>query len=946
VEDSTVQKMSLIQLDNLSLVNVQQLKSSFSQNSFITHKIYSIKACMSETALQEKLHNRLVTTNGAPLSRSTTDGQGCIYWEEKIKFEYRSKTPCQSYSKIITFPRMAQSIVVRYSVETVNDKVSDLDRSSGCQEINDTSKHDKNEINSRNLALNQLDIFFKGETSIRKGNHRDMKFDTQVKSCLHTKKIDGVLANSQIEIEIIDKEEQGNTPYTRTIPTDHDGCFSHNFESKYRQYQYSHWIEKQLKITVRSGPLDGEVIQTRFFINPWESNRSIFGKDARFERPRTNPYPNNNRLHIDGVMYVQVGNDIENFSVNNFLGLTISKSYQVVLRPRVDRGHLFSKNSSRYVPVADGKFKLKFMLLAPDKDDIEITNNNFEHFTYITGAETIVNVKDGTINSLVNLPIRLTDLPRLATRTVSVFKLEALPANINARPDLIETIVTGFFKAKITWIKTNVFQSDILQMKADVLKEKYDSQMHSKLITKIQDQINNKSFDMRVLTKIDGLNLIIGNEDKLYSEEVKNLAKNEETVDHIRNHEYKKKIEKFFSNISNITRDKVYADPILFENDSPKSIYLRHLTKDDQNIEYLDSKKSGDNAFIEMTNKEIKDLYKDAPSVGRPRFISLKEKPKEFSVGTKEILHKICRKLFPEEDYKWGAIEKFFNDQVDWDYKRCFERPHLYFETSRAMHSLNIQKATPLFSNGMKLSINSRFDVGSGYNESEYVSRRVGVDTGFKLPLGELFGIGIKLYEVSHTVSTGTSEVENRGDGVSSQKDIIVEKFNIKVEGLFEKCVYLKGKTYLSAQYYEDIYDHDYAYFTVDKKDYEIKVNKNFYICQGPELESYTEAWYYIQATVPSATLLRDSFGPTEIKFIKVVRSQSNFNQFKTLFEDKTRMYRLEKEVGQYTPDLKLYQNWGHLIDNDKAPSVDNELILTKQLTESIEGSFPGTIQQ
>lgn len=204
-------------------------------------------------------------------------------------------------------------------------------------------------------------------------------------------------------------------------------------------------MTKGLTISIPFRTFQGETTSRIFYVNPWEQERNLFGMDSKNKTPEENPKKVYNKFHIDGVMYIQIGNDIENFKVNNYLRLTISKSYQIVLNPKINRGHLFNNKTRRYAKVRNSKFRLSFIVLAPNKADIELTHKNFHKFKYITNAESVIDVKDRTINSLINLPIKLTDLPKLATRTVSVFKLKPL-----SDTGLRETLITGFFKAKIT----------------------------------------------------------------------------------------------------------------------------------------------------------------------------------------------------------------------------------------------------------------------------------------------------------------------------------------------------------------------------------------------------------------------------------------------------------------------------------------------------------------
>ena len=121
---------------------------------------------------------------------------------------------------------------------------------------------------------------------------------------------------------------------------------------------------------------------------------------------------------------------------------------------------------------------------------------------------------------------------------------------------------------------------------------------------------------------------------------------------------------------------------------------------------------------------------------------------------------------------------------------------------------------------------------------------------------------------------------------------------------------------------------------------YDKQSNKVYYVCDKKDNHTFTETWHYIQDYVPSLSLLRDPFGPTEIKLIKVFRGNSTLNQLKKVFEDETKTYLFTKENNTVTPDIKLYENWGHLLKEPAPPAVANKLLIN-----NFEGSFPGTVQ-
>ena len=902
VEDISEEENQVVQVESIAIESKQEIKSSLAQNAYIEKKNYTIKACLVESAMGQKMSFQKVEVLNTKTKKPETDGSGCVFWNHSLDFDYTGQNRCQVFEKKIKIGRSNHVANIRYSVDMVTDELSDLSKGDGCTYQKKSDKL-KAFSNGEKIFMDDIKLFFAGDASLNKSDIKVRSFDTKLSTCLRDKINNLPLSNTAIDIKIEDYENQNKEIVVKNIYTNDQGCFNRNFISDYRQYEYSHWMRKGLFITIKEGPFSGEVSARDFYLNPWEPNRAIFGMDSRDGKPKENPIKKNNKIHIDGVMYVQVGNDIKNFKVNNYLGLTVSKSYQVVLHPRIDKGHLFTSGAARYHKVRDGKFRLKFMLLAPKKAHIEMDERNFSDFKYITGAEKVVEVKDGTINALVNLPIKLTDLPRLATRTLSVFKLEPIK-EIGLR----DTVVTGFFKAKITWIKTNVIQSKILQTSEKELASKYDKSTHDAVMAKLEKGANLDAY----------LNNV---------EDLADLGASKEDVEDMQRHQYKQYIEHLFANITSHTSDKVYGDPEIF-TESPKQMFIRHLKKDNPKIKLLTSKDSQlkeEKVFTHIDEKVIESFY---------------DKGIKSNKTTKAFLERLCRKIFPEREYS-NRFSKWLDSTRDVDYNRCVGKPERFFEMTKSLHSTKIDKTIPLYSNGFNMTIGSRFITNYSEAQTEYLSKRVGADIGFKIPLGEFFGAGVKLFDVSYTWSDSESTQTSLGDDVSTQKQVIVEKFNIMLDGQFEKCVFLKGKKYLPADYMKTAslgmgMGMAMAY---GMEEYMERLPHDFYFCTRPKAKKLQEAWYYIQSYVPSATLLRDSYGPTEIKLIKVIRGQKNFKEFETVFRDKTKTYLIEENYAEDTPDIKLYQNWGHLINIEEAPDITNSLLI-----ENIEGSFPGTI--
>lgn len=905
-------------VENIRIENKQAVRETNALSSVITKKYYSIKACLAENALGQKLDRRQVNVKGTPLRNNMTDTSGCIFWDHTFEFDYTGVGRCKVLTQVIEIPGAQLATTLNYAIDTVTDEVTDLSRGKGCTVLEEENITADLKDDGGELILDRVKLHYVGNQTLKRSDLKYLHYRTSLESCLRARVTNLPLANTAIKININDRQNL-HEPIVLNALTNEDGCFRSQYVSPYEQFKWSHWLKKDFYVEVASGPLKKKGVGTLLYINPYETNRLLFSFDANWDKvPEENPLQEYKRIHIDGVMYIQIGNDQNQFKVNDYLGLTVSKSYQVVLHPRLDMGHRFTEGHPRYIKMHDGRFRLKFMLLAPNKADIDINENNFMDFTYITGAEKIVTLKDGVINSRINIPIRLSDLPRLATRAVTVFKLEPIE-DVGLR----ETLVTGFFKAKIAWIKTNVFQSD-LRTSQEELEQNFLSHLDQKARKEFESLKGQNNPDYR-----DIVNPQTG--------QVITFGKDAETD--LKKLEYKQYMEGLFSQITDFTENTIYGNPKIFEEDTPKSIFVRHLNHAYPGIKIARTNFDGPsqhvNTDISFPSGLVNSLYNKQK----------KGKLKADDKIQKALLVKLCRDSFPKPESEEGLLTRLFGSPENPDYNRCVRNPLQFFETKFVMHAQKVDRSSTKNSNGLRIHVGSRFSTMSSNVESESLSKRVGADGAIKLPLGEFFGLGIRLFDVSYTWNESENYSEANSDDIGFSKEIIGESFTIEVEGTFEKCMLIRGKEYIPS---ESLRMMGMAaglggapiLLPRQMNQYNEKLKNNYYVCDRPQKVTLDEKWYYIQDYVPSATLLRDAYGPTEIKLIKVFRGESTLGELKKIFEDETKVYLATRTSNSETPDVKLYQNWGHLLKDPAPPAVANKLLIN-----NFEGSFPGTIQ-
>jgi hypothetical protein len=944
-EKQGLSSKNVIIIDSFKMKSPTAVTENDIKNSLIIEKIYPFILCISDAAVGQKIERRPVVLQGISLDTDMTNTSGCLEWRQTINFSYKSADRCHVIKTQIILKDSNITKDFSYAIDTVADTVVDLARSKGCtaqQELTkkkrvekeikrqkekanavtkDQDSKDSQSDNDTELAydqtidpLNQVLTLqeIKGVWVGQRGTNgaptvrsdvEKLEYGADMQSCVKTQIDDVALTNTNIEISI-----SGEKKIYKTNTTE-QGCFRVLVFLEYKQYSYSRWLEKKLTIKVLSGKLKGEKISRNFFVNPWEHNGRTFLIDAQARAStKTNitksPNPQNNRISIDGIMYILIGNDLENFKVNDYLNLTTSKTYQVVLNPRIDRGYRFSKEANaQYEKMHDGKFKLKFMIFAPNEGDIQITESNYNKFTYITGAETVVEVKDGIINTLIKLPVRLTDMPRVAMRTVSVFKLEPIN-DIGLR----NTVVTGFFKAKIPWIKTNVLQSKTLQDNSVGNSSAYDPEKHGKNLERLAENIKEKTAGEI-------------NDGVVDRENFKSLDSDDDFMNDINKKGYKDFIQKHFENIKHYEKNTIYGISKKLKRADPSQLFVESLNKKFAKVVQQKVLSNNPKQLVSLQEGAINSLYdynykEESELIKQPTYAA--------------ITQALCIKTFSKKSE---------------DREKCIEKPSTFFGIYRTMHAKKIRHTAPQHSFPLNLSIGSFLSTSTYSSDYSWTSKRIGADLGLKLPMGDVFSAGVRVYEYSKGVAKNKGTNISSNDNVSQNLQITVEKFTLGIDGQFKKCVTLTGKEYISEKVKKEM---DMVRRLSGKKKMKkrsssmlSKIDVAYYFCDNEINTSVNESWYYMQAYTPSFTMLMDSFGPTEIKFIQVIRGEDNYAQMRKVFEEKTKNYVIEKRSNTSDPDEKLLKDWGHLIHPDESPSTATQLLI-----QGFNKAYTGTISR
>lgn len=908
VKDKEASATNALQISSFRKMSSQQLVSAESGLNQEAQDIrFTLMACLKDPTGVRSLKAKQVSISGIKEALST-DASGCVTWSEVRRLDYAKTITCKEFSRTLTLPEEKSSVNIKYSLDPSDLSFNNMIHagSKGCQ-TTDNSALTKNDLDSK-LILDEVKMTIKARaTKEKRSDTKYQEYQFEFGSCIYAKRTNKALRNRALDLRFFNPEI--NEEQFVEVTTDHKGCFKYRLKSKYEQHNYSHWMNSQMSAVVKEGPLKGEGIETTLLLNPWD--RDLV--DSRFGKSEENPVKEMSKFQIDGVMYILIGNNVNNFTVNKHLNLTIAKTYQIVLNPRIDRGHRF--NTPRFERLEQGRFKLKFMLLAPNHAEMEIDESNFDDFTFITGAEKEVEVINGTINTLIDLPIKVADLPRMALRTVSIFKLEPIDEEIGLK----SRVVTGFFKAKIPWIKTNVMSNEALNTnEKDSKMSRYTPETHKSTTTKVNSSILEGKIDAGDFFDVEGM---------------VDVEKSEEDT---RKTQFKNYVEYLFENLNYFKDQRAYASRF---KPSSLEIYSTQMQKENKNFTHIDIKEA--QKLLGTTNLENRVIHiaKQLKASGKLNLLSNGKTVEQVNSFKRQL----CKAALGKKNITEAGA--FYGTRDTKDFINCIKNPLDYMGIEVKRHVDTVKDVNPKYSNGFNFSVGSRFSIYKGSSETEYTSIRSGIDAAVKIPFGEFFGLGVRLFDVSKGINYNQYENQSFGDDVSESKSIGVEKFVVDVTAKYNHCLLLKSKEYKNVTTRTRGYNYGSSYSGNKAKTFD---GKDIYFCSRPFQDTIEESWYYLQSFTSGTSYFRDSFGPTEIKLIKVIRGYRNYLKFRDVLRDEGKELLYVDSTGFETPDNKIYKNWKHLVNNEESKTEDeNELKseFVDLVIDNVEGSFPGTIE-
>ncbi len=424
-------QMSQIHLNTLSLEGSQNEFNDMLSPLVATDKNFTIKACVVDSALLLSLPGKTFNVDGQEI---VSDGSGCLRFNKKISLSYKGAQRFYKYHSTITEPSSGEEIAFSYAINPWDGTFVNLA---------DHPNFDENQISAlksdqaEGFSIERLSVTFGGFLGKADGGARYATVLSKVNANTMIP-ISGKSLAGQLFIASVYDEESGET-FEKEIRSETNGQVFIHIPSKYEQHSPNRWIKKELVLRAIGGPFDGQEKRSCYYINPWQPT-GLFGWECRRGQPPESPDMSQSRLYLDTMKFNYMGNDPDGFRINKYLELSMVKSYLIEVMPSIQLAHDFNGDVANR-RIMSGRFKMSLMVLWPRNGQLALTPENKDNFEFLTGITKEVEVMNGLIRTQVDLNFNFYDLPKAATRTMAVVKLESLDDPDN----LLPAVVSGPF---------------------------------------------------------------------------------------------------------------------------------------------------------------------------------------------------------------------------------------------------------------------------------------------------------------------------------------------------------------------------------------------------------------------------------------------------------------------------------------------------------------------
>lgn len=420
------QELSLLQVSRLEIDSSIPVNSNQENLHQVSHRKVVVKACFVDAVTTSKLSGANFVIDADTV---ISDIEGCLFWSHLVAIPTNGSLNFPVFSKIVSLPNSQLSTEVKYQINPYDSKLINLKHSDGSQIA--ATKDD----GASSYSIEKLNGSFAGFVSENGSSLRNQKFITNLDFCISSRSslVDTKnLAGKKVNILI--KNSNKVDIHSKSYIVDTQACLQISYNDSADMLGANSWKNRKLVVLIGN-----DSIERDYAINPIERKGEFFWDLRRGAAPSiaTQEKP---RLVVDKMRYTFIGNEDDGFNVNEFLEMSLVKSYQLEIEPKISYGHEFQGDTGPRT-IYNGDFNLEFVLLAPKNGDMEITAQNLSAFEVLSKYKVKTHLKDGKISTNLKLPLLFTDLPKAVTRTLAIIRLSSIE-----NPEL-SSVVTGPFHA-------------------------------------------------------------------------------------------------------------------------------------------------------------------------------------------------------------------------------------------------------------------------------------------------------------------------------------------------------------------------------------------------------------------------------------------------------------------------------------------------------------------
>ena len=421
---------------------------------------YTLEMCM-DLSVNRSLEDVMfiVTNSSGKRSVKKSNSKGCIRWQEQIDLDYRTKRQKEQFTmRIESKFNENNPLIIQYTIEPFA-KDNFVDRTGYGFIQNRNSGEEEFAASSGLIEMDPIKAIPKNFGDIDPRNDNDI-VDKVVdfKTCLIKKHSEGKLQNEHVNVEfsriytdeeLAQLEEMGEKPYKKEAKNIKliNSCLSISFKIDYARYNNTRRIPYTFTVKTTSDKLEGASRSRKLCLYPWTTSGWSFVHDTI-----SGPCPDDKvneraRIFVQEARFNFEGHGQEDvYHINNDLDLSITKTYTIDMFPKIDYGN-FIHTISKTEPIFEGNFRLKVLLLAPKKGQIDVTHQGLVNGDYqiISSTNEVVFVEDRRLIKRLNFDIKFNDLPFIHTRTFAIIRLEAMNNDSPYAP--LPSTTVGMFHA-------------------------------------------------------------------------------------------------------------------------------------------------------------------------------------------------------------------------------------------------------------------------------------------------------------------------------------------------------------------------------------------------------------------------------------------------------------------------------------------------------------------